>query len=195
MEWWMVGAAANAAVGGAYFAIAYLVLLGPGGVLRDDEWRTNYLALATGAIFFSCAVGHGLHLSHLLEPDVFGIEENFARQSWDWHLAVWDIVTAAIAILYFNMRSRFGVLVRGSALFEDLTERRRRALQIHDNVVQGIASAKFSIEMDQTDRGLQILDETLVEARSIISGLLVDDPDGDNDAILRDSAHGSLGGS
>ena len=190
MEWWMVGAFANAVVGGSYFAIAYLVLLGPGGVLRDEQWRTNYLALATGAIFFSCAVGHGLHLSHLLEPGVFGVAENAARESWDWHLAVWDLVTATIAIIYFNMRSRFGVLVQGSALFEDLTERRRQALEIHDNVVQGIASAKLAIEMDHTERGLEILDGTLAEARAIISGLLVDSDD-DDDAIVRTHAHGS----
>ncbi|MEA2434361.1 MAG: hypothetical protein QOG54_1818 [Actinomycetota bacterium] len=64
---------------------------------------------------------------------------------------------------------------RATRLKADLAEaqrRREQALQINDNVVQGLAVAKYSFEMGLQDRGIEAIDKTLSAARSIISDLL-----------------------
>ncbi|HUP86528.1 MAG TPA: hypothetical protein VM143_12740 [Acidimicrobiales bacterium] len=50
--------------------------------------------------------------------------------------------------------------------------RRRQALSIHDDVLQGVVTAKLALELGEVDRGIVALDETLESARSLISGLL-----------------------
>ena len=163
----MVGAFANALVAAAYLAIAYIVAT---GVISAGQWRSNPLAVATGGIFFSCGVGHGIHFVHLVA------NEHSLRAATDLHLALWDLGTGVIAVWYFSLRSRFPALVRGAALFEDMRERQRQALAIHDNVVQGVATAKLALELGDTERAATALDTTLARAKTIISDLLGDTP-------------------
>ncbi len=166
MAWWQVGVASNGALLLAYLAISWTILA---GLARSGRFGSNPLALATGLIFFTCGVGHGLHLEHLLLGDAA------ARAAHDWHLGIWDLGTAAIGVWYWTLRSRFPALVRGAALFDDLQERRRQAFGIHDQIVQGIATAKLAIEVGDTDHGLAVLEATLASSRRIITTLLVDD--------------------
>lgn len=162
----MLGAAANAVIAVGYFLIAWQIFR---GVQRTGQWRSNPLAIATGLIFFTCAAGHGAHVEHLLLPNENG---DLARQSWDLHLSLLDTVTAAIAVYYWTLRSRFPALIRGTAVFEDLTLRRRQALDLHDHVVQQLATAKLAFEMGQTEEGMDALDAGLDSSRHIISDLV-----------------------
>jgi hypothetical protein len=50
--------------------------------------------------------------------------------------------------------------------------RQRQALSIHDDVVQGLVTAKLALELGEVDRGIELLDETLDSARALISDLL-----------------------
>ena len=163
MNSWGVGAFANAVVGLAYLAISLTIVRGLAG---SGQWRSNPLAVATGLIFFSCGVGHAIHLEHLLQ------NAGGARNAHDWHLGIWDLGTAVTAVWYWSLRGRFPALVRGAALFEDMEQRRRQAFEIHDNVVQGVATAKLALELGDRDRAAVALDTTLVRAKSIISDLL-----------------------
>jgi len=52
--------------------------------------------------------------------------------------------------------------------------RRQQALEINDNVVQGLAVAKYAFELQQMDKAQAAIDGTLAAARSIISDLLND---------------------
>lgn len=171
MEWWTIGLVANVAITAAYFAIGATIAT---GLVRRGSWRSNPLAVATTAIFFSCSLGHGAHVAHLALPS-FGLElhEGLAmRQAMHhWHGVVFDILTAGVGIYYWTLRSRFPALVRGGAIFEDLRERQLQALVIHDNVVQGLATAKLSLELGETQQGMVALEETLEAARRIISDL------------------------
>lgn len=56
-------------------------------------------------------------------------------------------------------------------LFE---ERERHALEINDNVVQGLSVAKYSLAAGQTEAAAQAVDETLARARRIITDQLGD---------------------
>ncbi len=50
--------------------------------------------------------------------------------------------------------------------------RRQQALEINDNVVQGLAVAKYAFELNQFDKAQAAIDGTLAAARAIISDLL-----------------------
>lgn len=172
MSWWHIGAAANLVILAAYLAIAVTIAR---HLLPDGRWRSSPLAVATAAIFFTCAVHHGSHPVHQLLPLVGAELEVGAAMRVafdDWHVSGWDIVTAAVGVWYWTLRGRFPALVRRSALFEDNLERERQALEIHDNVVQGLAAAKLAFELDERDRGMVALEDTLGAARRIITELL-----------------------
>ena len=172
MSWWHVGAVANVVLLVTYLAIAYTIIR---GLIPQQRWRSNPLAVATAALFFTCAIHHGSHPVHQFLP-ALGVEEHLGlamREAFDdWHVSTWDVVTAGVGIWYWTLRSRFPALIRGSALFEDLIARERQALEIHDNVVQGLATAKLAFEMDERDRGMNALEQTLTASRQIITELL-----------------------
>lgn len=100
MSWWVVAASANAVIAVAYLAICGHILA---GVARSRQWLSNPLAVATGAIFFTCEVHHGSHTVHMVLPH-FGIEVdegNAMRTAFDsFHGGGWDLVTAAAAVWY-----------------------------------------------------------------------------------------------
>ena len=175
MSNWIFGAAANAVIATAYLCIAYFVAR---GLLQTRRWFSNPLALATSMIFFSCAVGHALHLQHLL-LDVDG-----AREAHDWHIGAWDILTAMVGVWYLSLRGRFPALVRGAALFEDMRVREHQALMLNDNVVQGITTAKLAFELGEDELGAETLEQTLEQARRIVNELL-GDTEGDRSGKLR----------
>jgi len=169
---WQVGAAANLIV-----ALAYLLIAGAIAVplIRTKQLRTNQLGSATAAIFFTCAVHHGSHSIHMLLPAV-GIERAHglaARAAFgDWHLVVWDVFTAGVGVYYWTLRRTYGALMRGASLFEDLKEKQRQALEINDNIVQGLVVAEMALAFDQQELSRETLAATLVSARQIISELL-----------------------
>jgi len=105
----------------------------------------------------------------------FGIEEAHGlmmRAAWDWHNAMWDVITATVGVYYWTLRRQYGSLMRGAALFNDLKERERQALQLHDEVVQGLVVAKMALDLDQRDQSQEALASTLASASQIITDLI-----------------------
>jgi len=170
--WWKVDALANGLIMVAYFGIAAVILR---SLARNGQLRANKLGTATGIIFLTCGVGHGLHLEHLVAPALgFGHASGMAaRAAVDWHLAIWDLLTAGVAGFYWSLRRIYGPLMRGAKLFEDLEERQRQALEINDRIVQGLVVAQAALAYDQRELSEEALDRTLVAARELISDLLV----------------------
>ena len=168
---WQIGAVANTLVALAYLAISWAIIA---PLVRTHQVRQNRLGVATAAIFLTCAVHHGGHALHMVLPS-FGLEDETGRalrSAWAWHVTAWDIVTAAVGIYYWSLRSSYGSLMRGAALFEDLKEKQRQALEINDEIVQGLVTAKLALELNQNDRSQQALEHSLDAARQIISDLL-----------------------
>jgi signal transduction histidine kinase len=173
MEWWHVAAVANSVIMLAYLGISAAILL---PLIEAGEVRTNRLGLATAFIFFSCAVGHGGHAFHVLAPLV-GIGEahgEVARSAIDWHLALWDSLTACIGLWYWTLRRSYGRLLEGAKLFEDLRERQREAAEINDSVVQGIVAAQLARRLGRDDEADAALAGTLVASRELVSRLLLE---------------------
>lgn len=169
---WYVSLTANAIIAIAYLAIAALILR---GLYRTRQLGKNPLGRGTGAIFFTCGVGHAILALHLALPWI-GIEvvsgTALRVASNEWHMFLWPPITSAAALTYWSLRSRFPAMVRGAAMFEDIEQRRRQALEIHDNVVQSIAQAKFSLETGRHDEAHEALEESLEASKRIITDLL-----------------------
>jgi hypothetical protein len=158
---WQLVMAANVAAALAYGAIAYLIL---SGLVSTGQLRGNHLGVATALIFVTGA-GHHLILSVEL------LHGGQLRHGWDWHSAVWDLLTAAAGIYYLVLR-RSRARVHGAQMFEDLKVRERQALEINDNIVQGLTVAKYALNIGAEDRSSQAIDDTLARARAIITDLL-----------------------
>lgn len=48
----------------------------------------------------------------------------------------------------------------------------RKAIEINDSLIQGMAAAKWSLESGRSESGLRTLDETITRAQDLVSGLI-----------------------
>lgn len=164
---WQIAVTANAILLVVYLAIC-LGLFVP--LAREHQLRANRLGTATAAIFFTCAVGHGIWAFKILTSGS-GVEVG-GRLGVTPHEAAWDVITASVGIYYWTLRGTFGPLMRGPKLFVDLRERQRQALEINDTIVQGLATAKLALELDQRETSRAAMESTLASTRALITGLI-----------------------
>ncbi|HET9073739.1 MAG TPA: EAL domain-containing protein [Solirubrobacteraceae bacterium] len=123
---WTIGVGANLTIGACYLAICWLILR---GLLRSGQLRGNPLAAATALIFFTCAVHHAGGAIHTLAPSL-GLSDPAglaSRRSYTWQMDGWDVVGAAVGILYLSLRSLYGRLLETPAMFADLERERAQA--------------------------------------------------------------------
>jgi hypothetical protein len=82
---------------------------------------------------------------------------------------------AVILVLLLRGRRRMATRLRAAtSLVEDLRGRQRRALEFNDEIVQGIATAKLSLELDRLALTAETLETTLASARAVVTELLSD---------------------
>lgn len=168
---WWIGLAANGVIAMAYLAVATLLLV---NAVRTHHVRDNPLGVATVLVFFTCGGGHAIHMLQLLDSPSGSATGAavLAEYANNVHMVVIDILTAIAAVAYWMLRRRFPALVSGAAVFEDLRARQRRALEINDNIVQGLARAKLALDLGKKEDGDEAVEETLAKARHIITDLL-----------------------
>ena len=171
MTSWSVGATCNAVIMLAYLLIALAIVV---PLARSQQLRTNPLGAATAAIFFTCAVHHGSHAIHMVLPSlgVADAQGLAMRTAWDWPLALWDVVGAAVAVYYWTLRRNYSSLMQGAKLFEDLREREQQALELNDTVLQGLVVAKMALDLDDPQKAQVALSTSISSASRIITGLL-----------------------
>jgi hypothetical protein len=168
---WQVITAANVAIAVAYFAISWIIF---SGLRATGQLGGNKLATATALIFFTCAVHHGSHAVHMLLP-TFGVDDPKAlalRDAWHWQTAAWDIFGAAVAFFYLSLRGSYASVLRGAQMFEDFKVRERQALEINDNIVQGLAVARMALENGDDEDTRVAIEDTLRRSQALISDLL-----------------------
>src|SRR3954447_5740219 len=171
MEWWTVGMVANTVIAIAYFMIAAVIVI---PLIRSGQLRANPLGAATAAIFFTCAVHHGSHAVHMLMP-AFGVDRaqgHAMRAAWSWQLAMWDVVGALVAAYYWTLRRNYGSLMQGAQLFEDLRKREQQALELNDNVLQGLVVAKMALDLEDTTKARDAITTSIASASRMITDLL-----------------------
>ena len=152
---WVLSAALNFVIAVSYLAISGLIVR---GLVRAGELRTNRLGLATAGIFYTCAVHHGLHTLHMVEPSLgFSSPSGLAmRQAFDWHSIVSDTVGAGVALYYFSLRRSYRALLNGPKMFDDKNGQLLRAT---------LAAIDEGVVVYQRDRGV-------VEANEAASAIL-----------------------
>jgi hypothetical protein len=168
---WQVITVANVAIAIAYFAISWIIF---SGLRATGQLGANKLATATALIFFTCAVHHGSHAIHMLLPSL-GIHDAKAlalRDAWHWQTAAWDIFGAAVAFFYLSLRGSYASVLRGAQMFEDFKVRERQALEINDNIVQGLAVARMALESGDDEDTRVAIEDTLRRSQALISDLL-----------------------
>jgi hypothetical protein len=168
---WQVGLVANLVIMAAYLGICSAIVV---PLYRSRQLRTNALAGATAAIFFTCAVHHGAHAVHMALPS-FGIDDAQGlamRTAWGWPLAGWDVVGAIVAVYYLSLRRTYGSLMVGAQLFHDFRQREQQALELNDQVLQGLVVAKMALDLDQYQKADESLTMTITSASRIITEIL-----------------------
>lgn len=171
MEWWQVSALANGVVSLAYFAISAAIFV---PLSRAGELWGNRLGTATGFIFFTCAVGHGLHTVHAVLPSVGVSGTEGVRGSVELHDALWSVLTASIGIYYWTLRRGYGRLLEGGTLFEDHLARQREAVEVNDGIVQSLVAARMARQLGREADVDRALDAALHSSRVLVDRLLQD---------------------
>jgi hypothetical protein len=185
--WWGIGLVGNAVIAMAYLSIATVIAI---PLIRSSQVRSNPLAAATAAIFLTCAVHHGNHTVHMAMPWL-GVEADRGlamRASYDPVMAFWDVISAAVGVYYWSLRRSYAPLMRGAKLFEDLRQREQQALELNDDVLQGLVVAKMALDLDQPGKAREALEASIASASRIITDLLGPDRRGASGALLRSDA-------
>jgi hypothetical protein len=171
MSWLSAAVAANAVIAASYCWIA--VIIGR-GLLRGNEWRRNHLALTTMGIFTTCSIGHALHLVYLVgtTAESSGTRDMAGLHSSLWSLALADLFTAVIGVAFLFQRLRDPATAPGNQMYEDLRERRQAALDLNDDIIQGLVVTKMAIEMGDTEEAVLCVDRTLASSRHMVGQLL-----------------------
>ncbi len=160
---WQLALVGNAVISLAYFSITAAIMV---PLVRAGQVRANRLGAATAAIFFSCAVGHGLHALHPLLPALLGQSsgEQAAARMVSWHDALWDVLTACVGVYYWTLRRTYGSLMRGAVLFEDMEERQRVAGL---EAAQAVAEARAEAERER-DAHAAMVKSVIANSQSLI---------------------------
>lgn len=85
------------------------------------------------------------------------------------------LLVLALAAATVELASRRRGVAEAARLTE---ERRRQALALHDNVVQGLARVTWALEASAYDHARAAADATLRDAQAMITTLLDEHPDG-----------------
>jgi hypothetical protein len=171
MTTWVIGLICNAIIATVYMMISLAIIV---PLAKSRQLRTNPLGGATAAIFFTCAIHHGAHSVHMLLP-TFGVDavQGLAmRAAWGWPLAIWDFIGALVGIYYWTLRRTYSSLMQGAKLFEDLRQREQQALEINDNVLQGLVVAKMALDLGEPEKADHALSQAIDSASRMITELL-----------------------
>ncbi len=160
---WVMVVVLNAIISGCYLGIVFHIVR---GLLATGQMRTNPLAVATAAIFTTCAVHHGHHALHLTGVGVadqqvlVGMRNVFG----EWHSVLVDLLGAVVAITYLGLRRTYRGLLNTPAMFEDAvraaTEERLRVASVTDQLTglpNRAAFEAFKDELPDAAEGLTVL--------------------------------------
>lgn len=99
------------------------------------------------------------------------------RQLASWGHVIVDEQTVPVKIVgscqdVTDFRLAMRELSKTERRLAEIQERRARAMELNDNVVQGLAAALYALELGRSDAATTEITGTLLAARSIISDLL-----------------------
>ncbi|MGH2810039.1 MAG: hypothetical protein ACRDIA_04050 [Actinomycetota bacterium] len=174
-----MAAGLNGAIMLAYFLISFVIFRALSG---SHSVRSNRLASASGLVFASCGAVHGYHMFYMLLP-AFGSQFSGGlalRAAYDWRLLAIDAVTGVVAVWYWSLRHQYGPLLEGkTAAAADISALHRRAVELNDSIVQGLAFAKYALDDGDEKSASVAVAKTLRSARRMIAEILAESGAGD----------------
>ena len=156
---WQISALASGLASLAYLLVAVAFLRSG---LRARQ--RHGLTLATGAVVLAAAGGQALHAVSLAA----GSGRDLGA-FW-WPLVGWDIVSLVAAAAYALAGRR-----DASEPQQEVTELkagRQRSMEISDNVVQGLATAMYALDLGDRDRARAAVERSLALSRTMLSDQL-----------------------
>lgn len=130
---------------------------------------------------FLLAIGYVLLHHGLLgaiEPELVYNHGAAIRNPWLWSAIHGAFVLAASVASVLAWRLNEDSHERAEAYVIRLREeqlRQRQALEINDNVVQGLTVAKYALDAGNTEHAQRAVNQTLISAREIVTDLLSDE--------------------
>jgi hypothetical protein len=169
---WLVVTVGNLLTGFTYLLIAWLITA-PLKRTGQLSLRSNPLGVALALVFLTSALRSLWTAGNLLLPTV-GIHSAHAialRHGIRWSAVPLPYLTAAAGVLYLTIRLRATVRDEAS-LFPDLASRRRRALEINDNIVQGLLAARALDDLGDHAEARAATERALEHAQRMMGDLL-----------------------
>ncbi len=156
MRLWEIDLAVIVVASACCLAIGIILLLALG---RTRQLRRNRLALVTAALLIALGLGDaGRALRYL---GLLGNVQSHMRADADWWRLTGDLVIAAAAAGYWLLRPSSGA-PHGIGLFSDLHARDRQAFLLSDEIVQGLASIAYALELGKTELAAEHTQATLI---------------------------------
>jgi hypothetical protein len=169
---WPVVTVGNLLTAFTYLLIAWLITA-PLKRTGQLSLRANPLGVALALVFLTSALRSLWAAGNMLIPS-FGIDYAHGlalRDSVTWGSVLLPLGTAAAGVLYLAMRLHASVRDEAS-LFPDLAARRRRALEINDNIVQGLLAARELHALGEVEEARVAAERSLEQAQRMMGDLL-----------------------
>jgi len=159
-------------------ALTYAVIAATMGVRLQRtgqlSLRANPLGVAMTLVMATVALRSAWTGVQMLLPLV-GVEHRAAlalRDAYTWASVPLPFIAAAAGLLYLALRRRAGDEAGPAALYPDHALQRQRALEINDNIVQGLLAARELDGLGRDDEARVVLDGTLHQAQRMMGELL-----------------------
>lgn len=99
---------------------------------------------------------------------------------WSFSVIIFSIIASGLSIIFWKINDRNSANKQQLAVaLAESSLKQRQALDIHDNIVQGLSVAKYSLDMQEYDEASRALNSTLESAKKLIGSLSVDLAKGD----------------
>jgi K+-sensing histidine kinase KdpD len=151
-----------------YVAVFALRMLAGGPV---DAYSMLYaLPVALLAVAFGLRAGVAAGVLGVVLIAVWAVTKDISLGVTGWASRV--VPMLLLGVLLGEATDRLRRTEEARSQLEAAALLHRKAIEINDSLVQGMAAAKWSLEAGNLDVGLRMLDDTLVRAQDLVSGLI-----------------------
>ena len=165
MKLWQIDLAVIAVASACCSAIGITLIA---ALKRTGQLRRNRLALVTALLFCLLGLGELGRTSRYF--GLVGDVQAHMRADADWWRLSGDLLIAALALGYWLLRPGSGA-PHGVVLFSDLHARERESFQLTDEIVQGLASIVYALELGKIELAETQTRATLAAAQALVRGL------------------------
>jgi len=134
--------------------------------------HANALGVAMTLVLATVALRNGWGGVQTLLPGVDEQATLARRESYTLASIPLPFLAAAAGLWYLWLRRRAGDEAGPASLYPDHALQRQRALEINDNIVQGLLAARELDELGRDDEARVVLDGTLQQAQRMMGELL-----------------------